>query len=191
MEQLRMINKMGNIPVYSLKEGFTLRTYQPGDEVVWTKICKFGLLTEEEGIECWEKYMLCFETLVPERDVFFICDAEGETVATFAAFVQPTGVALLHMVGSLPEARGNGLGYSMTAYAMNKLDGEMKSENRMVRLKSDDWRLPAVLAYLRAGFQPVLFDVDMDTRWKAICEKLNFHGVEMLDDNGNPTGLIL
>jgi hypothetical protein len=31
----------------------------------------------------------------------------------------------------------------------------------------------------------------MDTRWKKICDTLNFHGVEMLDDEGNPTGVIL
>lgn len=191
MEQLRMINKMNTIPAYSLADGFTLRLYQPGDEVVWTEICKFGLLTEEEGIECWDKYMLAMENLLPERDVFFICDGSGKAVATCTGFVQPGGVGLLHMLGAKPEARGHRLGYSMTAYALNKLDKELPEGERMVRLKSDDWRLSAVKAYLQCGFQPVLFDVDMDTRWKAICDKLDLHGIEMLDDNGNPTGLIL
>ena len=79
----------------------------------------------------------------------------------------------------------------MTAYALNKLDKELPDGNHMVRLKSDDWRLSAVKAYLQCGFQPVLFDVDMDTRWKAICDKLDIHGVEMLDDHGNPPGVIL
>lgn len=191
MEQLRMINKMSRIPAYSLAEGFTLRHYEPGDEAAWTEICKFGLLAEDEGIECWDKYMLAMENLVPERDVFFVCDSTGKAVATCTGFIQPSGVALLHMVGSRPEARGNHLGYSMTAYILNKLDKELPQGDRMVRLKSDDWRLGAVKGYLQCGFQPVLFDVDMDTRWKAICEKLDLHGFEMLDDDGNPTGLIL
>ena len=191
MEQLRMINKMTCIPAYALAEGFSLRPYQPGDEVVWTDICKFGLLTEEEGIECWDKYMLAMENLVPERDVFFICNGTGKAVATCTGFVQPSGVGLLHMLGAKPEARGHGLGYSMTAYALNKLDKELPDGERMVRLKSDDWRLSAVKAYLLCGFQPVLFDVDMDTRWKAVCDKLNLHGIEMLDDDGKPTGIIL
>lgn len=191
MEQLRMINKMNTIPAYSLADGFTLRFYQPGDEVVWTEICKFGLLTEEEGIECWDKYMLAMENLLPERDVFFICDGNGKAVATCTGFVQPGGAGLLHMLGAKPEARAHRLGYSMTAYALNKLDKELPKGDRMVRLKSDDWRLSAVKAYLQCGFQPVLFDVDMDTRWKAICDKLDLHGIEMLDDNGNPTGIFL
>ena len=33
--------------------------------------------------------------------------------------------------------------------------------------------------------------MDMDTRWQKVCDNLNFHGVEMLDDDGNPTGVIL
>lgn len=191
MEQLRMINKMGKVPPYEIEEGFEIRMYQPGDEVIWTDICKHGLLEAHEGIECWEKYMLSLKPLTPERDTFFVYDSEGKAIATCTAFVQEGNVALMHMLAAKPEARGHHLGWAMTTYSLNKLDKELPQGERMVRLKSDDWRLPAVLSYLRAGFQPVLFDVDMDTRWKAICQKLNFHGVEMLDDNGQPTGVIL
>lgn len=191
MEQLRMIHLMDYIPAFTLADGFTLRRYLPGDEVVWTEICKFGLLAEDEGIECWDKYMLALENLVPERDVFFICDLTGCPKATFTAFIQADGTGLLHMVGSRPEVRGHRLGYSMTAYALNKLVSEFPSGKGMVRLKSDDWRLSAVKAYLQCGFHPVLFDVNMDTRWKAICDKLNLHGTQMLDDTGNATGICL
>lgn len=187
MEQLRMIHKMEKLPPFSLAEGFSLRTYQPGDEVVWTEICKNGIMTENEGIECWDLWMLAMDNLVPERDVFFICDEAGKPVATFAAFAPSEGVGLLHMVAAKPEARGHRLGFFMTAYTLDKLKGEVG----MVRLKTDDWRESAVKAYLQCGFQPVLFDVDMDTRWKAICDKLNIHNVEMLDDNGMPTGVVL
>ncbi len=191
MEQLRMIHRMEQIPAYKPVDGFTLRPYAAGEEGLWTEICKFGLLTEEEGIECWDKYMLAMENLIPARDVFLIWDRDGHAVATCTGFVQPAGNGLLHMLAAKPEARGHGLGYSMTAYVLNKLDRELPAERRMVRLKSDDWRLSAVKAYLQCGFQPVLFDVDMDTRWKVICEKLDIHGIEMVDDNGQPTGLIL
>lgn len=191
MEQLRMIHKMEHIPEFSLHENFEIRPYMSSDEESWTEICKFGLLTEEEGIECWGKYMLDMDNLVPERDVFFVCDRKGKPVATCTGFVQPNGVGLLHMLGAKPDARGHGLGYSMTAYVLNKLDKELLNKNRMVRLKSDDWRLSAVKAYLQCGFQPVLFDVDMDIRWKAICDKLDIHEVEMLNDMGDPTGVLL
>lgn len=191
MEQLRMICKMQNIPPFEIEDGFTIRMYEPGDEVVWTEISKNGLLEEGEGIECWDKYMLSIKALVPERDVFFVVDAKGNAVATCTAFVQDDGVGLMHMLAAKPEARGHHLGWAMTTYTLNKLAAELPKDNPMVRLKSDDWRLPALSSYLKAGFQPVLFDVDMDKRWKEICDKLNFPAVEMLDDNGNPTGVII
>ena len=80
MEQLRMINKMGTVPPYSIDEGFSIRMYQPGDEVIWTDICKHGLLAEDEGIECWQKYMLDLKPLTPERDTFFVFDNEGNAI---------------------------------------------------------------------------------------------------------------
>ena len=190
MEQLRMIHRMEQIPEYTPVEGFTLQPYAPGDEVVWTEICKFGLLTKDEGIECWDKYMLAMENLIPARDVFLIWDRDGHGVATCTGFVQPAGNGLLHMLAAKPEARGHGLARSMTTYVLNKLRPEL-ADGCPVRLKSDDWRLSAVKAYLQCGFQPVLFDMDMDTRWRAICNKLDIHGIEMVDDNGQPTGLIL
>lgn len=191
MEQLGMIHKMKELPEYTLADGFTLRMYQPGDEPAWTEICSFGLLNPEDMAEGWNKCMLAMETLVPERDVYFICDQSGKAVATCTAFALSDTVCLLHMLGALPEARGHRLATSMTAYGVRKMAKEMPAGERMMRLKSDDFRVSAVRTYLQCGFQPVLFDVDMDTRWKAICDKLDIHGIEMLDDDGNPTGLIL
>lgn len=186
-----MICKLKNVPLFEIEDGYKIRMYEPGDEVVWTEISKHGLLEENEGIECWDKYMLSIKALVPERDVFFVVDSEGKAVATCTAFVQDDGVGLMHMLAAKPEARGHRLGWAMTTYTLNKLVNELPKDNPMVRLKSDDWRLPALSSYLKAGFQPVLFDVDMDNRWKKICENLDFHNVEMLDDSGNPTGIIL
>lgn len=191
MEQLRMINRMGRIPTYTICDGYTIRMYQQGDVEAWVDICKCGLLQPHEGVEAWDAYMLCFKELVPERDVYFVCDPKGKPVATSTAFVLENGEALLHMLAAKPEARGHKLGWSMTAFALNKLDREMPKENRILRLKTDDWRMSAVRAYLMTGYQPVLFDVDMDKRWQKICDDLNYHGVEMLDLDGNPTGIML
>ena len=191
MEQLRMIHKMKELPEYTLAEGFTLRMYQPGDEPAWSEICSYGLLNPEDLEEGWNKCMVVFETLVPERDVYFICDKTGKPVATCTAFALSDDVCLLHMLGALPEARGHRLATSMTAYGVCKMAKEMPAEDKMMRLKSDDFRVSAVRTYLQCGFQPVLFDTGMQERWAAICDKLDIHGVEMLDDDGNPTGVIL
>ena len=135
--------------------------------------------------------MLSIKAIVPKRDVFFVCDKSGNKVATCTAFVQDDGVGLMHMLAAKTEVRGPNLGWAMTTYTLNKLAGELPKENPMVMLKSDDWRLGALKSYLKAGFQPVLFDVDMEKRWMDICNKLDVHGIEMLDDEGNPTGIIL
>lgn len=191
MEQLRMTNRMNRIPAYTISDGYTMRVFRQGDVQAWVDICKYGLLQPHEGLEAWDAYMLCFKELVPERDVFFVCDADGNPVASCTAFVDQIGDGRLHMLAAKPEARGHKLGWSMSAFALNKLDREVPKENRIVRLKTDDWRLSAIRAYLMTGYQPVLFDVNMEERWQKICDQLNYHGVEMLDLDGNPTGIIL
>ena len=67
----------------------------------------------------------------------------------------------------------------------------MPGENRLVELTTDDFRVPAVVGYLRGGFHPVLYDEGMEERWRALCDMLNMHGTEMLDIEGKPTGIIL
>lgn len=191
MKQLKMICCMRNIPQMNIEDGYKIRKYKPGDEAVWTEICKNGLLSENDGIECWEKCMLSEKTLVPEKDVFFVCDQNGSEIATCTAFVNENGYGIMHMLAAKPEARGHGLGYAMTAFSLAKLDKELTEDKRLVFLSTDDWRISAVKAYLNAGFQPVLYDVDMDKRWKAVCEKLDIHGVEMLYENGESAGIVL
>ena len=191
MEQLRMINRMNKIPEVTIADGYTIRMYQDGDIGTWVDICKHGLLQPHEGVEAWDAYMLCFKELVPQRDVFFVCDPKGTPIATCTAFVLNNGEALMHMLAAKPEARGHRLGWSMTAFSLNKLDKEMPKGNRIVRLKTDDWRVSAVRCYLQAGFQPVQFDVDMDKCWKKLCDDLNIHDMEMLNLEGQPTGIRL
>lgn len=191
MEQLRMIHKLNELPEQTLAEGFTLRQYVPGDETAWVEICMHGLLGEADCDSGWDKCIVAMKALVPERDVWFVCDREGKPVATCASFEYADNVGLIHMLAAKPEARGNRLAYSMTAHALHRLDKVLYKEGRMVRLRSDDWRLSAVRAYLLCGFQPVLFDEGMQERWTAICDKLGLHGIEMLDDEGKSTGVIL
>ncbi len=186
--KLKMIHTFKNVPDYTLAEGYTLRYFQPGEEQMWLELCLNGLL-QNTSMENWDTCITAFPTLVPERDLYFICDSTGKAVATTIAFTLPEGDGLLHMVTAAPEARGHKLGYSMTVYGIQKLIRE--GEAKLMRLNTDDFRKSAVLAYLRAGFQPVNYDTDMVERWTTLCNELDFHGVEMLDMEGNPTGIIL
>ena len=79
----------------------------------------------------------------------------------------------------------------MLSVGMKKLDKMIQGENRIVYLTTDDFRLPAIVGYLKAGFVPVIYDEGMVERWQKICDQLNMHGYEMLNDDGTKSGVIL
>lgn len=192
MNQLHMIHTLERIPDIPLAKGFSLRNYRPGDEPAWIEICKHGLLKPEDGMEAWNSAILSVPEIDPGKDVFFVCDEAGKPVATVTVYVNAEGSGRVHMVAARPEVKGNGIGAFMAAFALRRLEQRIPSAQcRMVGLNTDDWRVPAIVGYLRSGFQPVLYDVDMDKRWKAICDQLNMHGIRMLDENGNPTDIVL
>lgn len=190
MQQLRMIHKFDHIPDVPVPEGFTVRNFRKGEELIWVGICKNGLLEADAGIEMWEKRIM--KTIQdPEKDVFFICDAEDKPVATYAGYILDDGTGNVHMVAAAPEARGHGLGKFMVSAILKKMDKDVSAETHLLRLRTDDWRIPAVVGYLKGGFHPVLFDEGMQERWQKICGEVHFHGVEMLDLDGNGTGIVL
>lgn len=191
MKQLAMIHLMEEIEDYPVAEGFHIRPYREGEELIWVEICKNGLCGPEAGIDLWEKAILGEETIIPQRDVFFVCDVNDVPKATITGFVMRDTVGDIHMVAASDEVRGKNIGRAMLSYAMKKLDAEMVWRPRIVHLTTDDWRIPAIVGYLKAGFHPVLYDEGMEERWRAICDKLDIHGIEMLGEKGQSTGIIL
>lgn len=190
MKQLLMYHKMERLPDRALPNGWTIRTYRPGEEEIWASICENGLI-DKGDTEAWRGCILGRENLVPERDVFFVCRENDIPEATLTAYVHPDGMGDIHMVAAAPSIRGRGVGAIMLAHGMHKLDREMTSRPRITELTTDDWRVPAIVGYLRSGFQPVEYDVGMVERWKKLCDELDIHGVHMLDQSGEETGIVL
>ena len=188
---LKMIHLFDKIDIVPLPDGFTCRTFRKGEEEIWVNICKCGIIKEDADVEAeWQKRIVK-EPMDPEKDVFFVCDETGKPVATFAGYVLADGTGNVHMVAAAPEARGKGLGKYMVSAVLQKMAKEVPAETHMLRLTTHDFRLPAVCGYLKGGFHPVLYDEGMEERWRKVCEELNFHGVEMLNFDGTPTGIIL
>ena len=188
---LKMIHLFDNIPVVALPEGFTCRNFQKGEEEIWLNICKNGIIDESADLESmWAKYILK-QPMNPETDTFFVCDETGKPVATFSGYVLDDGTGNVHMVAAVPEVRGMGIGKYMVSAVLQAMDKKVPAETHMQRLTTHDFRLAAVCGYLKGGFHPVLYDEGMEERWRKVCNELNFHGVEMLDFDGNPTGIIL
>jgi len=192
MKQLMMIHRMEQIDNYPVPEGWTVRNWRPGEIGVWTELCQNGLCGPDDGtFATWRNCIVARENLVPERDIFFICRENDVPEATLTAYVRPNGHGDIHMVAAAPSIRGNNVGRVMLAVGMRKLDAEMTNRPRITCLTTDDWRIPAIVGYLKAGFQPVLYDEGMQERWQKICDELNLHGYEMLTQTGEPTGIVL
>jgi len=68
-----------------------------------------------------------------------------------------------------PEHRGKGLGRAVSLAAVNRF---IRAGFRNVYLMTDDFRLPALAAYLKLGFEPFLFCEGMAERWEAVYGKL-------------------
>ena len=192
MSQLMMFHTMEKIEDYPVKEGFTLRNYRKGDEAAWTVICMQGSLCGpcDDDKEFRGAITDPHPSIVPERDVFFICQND-EPVATLTAFVRENGHGDIHMVSALESVRGNNLNRAMLSAGMKSLDKLMTWRPRITALTTDDWRIPAIVGYLKAGFQPVEYATGMQERWQKICDKLDMHGIEMLTQTGEKTGIIL
>jgi len=192
MRQLMMIHRMETIDDYPVPEGWTIRNWREGEIEIWTRICENGLCGPDDGtFSSWKGSILGREGLVPERDIFFVCRENDIPEATLTAYVHPDGVGDIHMVAAAPSIRGNNVGRVMLSVGMKKLDKEMTHRPRITELTTDDWRIPAIVGYLKGGFQPVEYDEGMVERWTKICNDLNMHGIEMLTEQGEPTGIIL
>ena len=75
------------------------------------------------------------------------------------------GTATLHAVCTDPAHRGKGLGKIITGAVMqNALDRGLSA----VYLTTDDFRIPAIRAYLKMGFVPVISSEDLRIRWEKI-----------------------
>ena len=167
MSQLTMIFKKGTpLPPLVVPEGYSLSTYRDeSDKAAWVACCRDGLVGDDAKPDVFDTSIGRAADCVPERDCLFL-DHGGEHVATITAIYHPDRrLGHLHMVAVRKDFRGRGLGHVIVAAALSKLSADDPDE---VFLKTDDWRLPAIKSYLRAGFQPKEVEPDEHGRWAQI-----------------------
>ena len=184
MKQLKMVRYSAPVRERALPEGWHFALYGGSleERADWITICKDGLFGEKTNEESFEKYIVRWRDLVPEKDLFFVVNAEGRRVATTAFVRYEDGTGYVHCVGSLSEARGCGVGHAMLAYALEM--GEARGVPYAV-LTTDDHRLAAIKTYLDAGFLPVLYEdpeSDMRARWDQVLANLQYRQVEYLNN---------
>lgn len=160
---------LADLPPLVIPEGYTLRTYRPGDGVHWERV-----IGESFG---WEKRDGLFMVHIrfdnafrPER-VFFIFKGD-EGVAASSAWYRPefgAETGYLHFVGSLPSERGKSLGKLVSLACLYRMRDEGRTQ---AILDTDDFRVPAIKTYLGLGFEPLLRHENQRERWRRIFEVL-------------------
>ena len=173
MEQLVMrwsAEKTPEVPDAPDWGRFVCRPFDGSDEDIdkWLDIVSYGLTGEKLDKPFFEKCM--WEHGDPEFDKFFIVECDGIAAATIAVICNyEKKEGYIHMVACKPEYRGEGVGTRMNVEALRTLH---RAGMKTAYLTTDDWRIPAIRSYLRAGFYPDIIDEEHRARWDAIMKKI-------------------
>jgi mycothiol synthase len=159
----------------ALPEGFALRAYAPGDEAAWART-----LHENGELGDWDearvRAMIARDEPKMLLDGTFFAVRGGELVATVCSLRHPSptpGRDLLEVgwVGVLPSARGHGLAYILSRHALAHWQPFVVGDAFIL---TDDWRVPAIVTYLRLGFRPEIVHPNQVERWHRLA--LGFEG---------------
>ena len=160
------------LPAVKLPSGYTLRTYRSGDRQAWNELMD-AAFDWEKGHADFDKLMAADPCYRPER-IQLIADQEQKLVATASAWIDPSfgpRAGMLHWVGTHPEHQGRGLGYQVSLAALHYTAAEGLGA---MGLLTDDFRLPAVVTYLKMAFLPAPTDQTHPQRWRDILHRLDW-----------------
>ena len=172
-KQLKMIFNTVTTPLPELKvaDGFRLRTIQ--DE----ELAAYNELRTSVEFPAWEESYLkdVYRKKVLPDGLYLIEEiATGRFAASAGAettdMPEHPEVGVLGWVMTHPDLRGFSLGKSASVAVMHRL---AKEGYRAFSLLTDDFRIAALKTYLSLGWRPWLYEDDMESRWRAIAEKLN------------------
>ena len=172
MQQLIMRWKNDGTPAQKLSfpEGFEMRTLPQMENGIdkWLDIVQYGLAEKREDVAYYRANMSDLPNYEEEKCYFIL--ENGNAVATVNVICNPeTKEGLINMVGCVPECRGKGVGNMLGSIAVHVLK---TAGMETASLRTDDFRVPAIKTYLRAGFQPDLSTEDYVQRWDAIYQKI-------------------
>jgi mycothiol synthase len=151
--------------------GYTLRTYRESDERGFLDLigCEGESMTEKE----WHHYR---DMLLPNG--LFVVEVTGseDLVATAGAvhnpnpgrYYFPFGGELGYLIVALAHRR-RGLGAMVCTSVIRRL---LSAGYEDIRVCVQEHRLPALHLYLQLGFEPFLHSLEVEKRWRRVCELL-------------------
>lgn len=161
---------LNNLPEVTLPPGYSLRTFQPGDEAAWCALME-GQIGHGWTLEKFQKEMVDPPQFDP-AGLFFVTYG-GEPVASACAwrveerYGPDTGV--LHMVAVRPDHRGKRLGEAVSIAVLHFFRAK---GYRDAVLNTDENRIPAVKTYLKLGFKPDLDNDKARAGWDIALSRL-------------------
>ena len=158
--------QLADLPRLSPPSPFSVHAFRPGDDTAWNRIISDSFGRDAD----FEREIRQREPFHPDRVMF--ADVEGEPVATATAWYKAEegpGRGHLHMVGRRSLAAAKGTGYWASLAALWQLRREGRCH---VLLQTDDFRLPAIVTYLRLGFIPQVVHLNQPDRWRAVFATL-------------------
>lgn len=156
-------------PELRIPDGCEIRRFTELDGALdaWLDIVQYGLSDGRKDAGYYKSVMLDWPGYSEDRNFFVVAD--GEPAATLTVICHPENKeGYIHMVACKEKFRGRGFGTLLNTLALKVLKEEGMET---AYLTTDDWRIPAIKSYLRAGFVPVIPDAETDARWKAVFEK--------------------
>ena len=160
----------------ALPPGYQLRIFQEPDAQAYC-----DLVNLDDWGDQWRCTSKALQRMIDSAlpQGFFVVEhqATGKLVATGIARHHPNAASYYFPYGGEvgllfvhPEHRGHGLGRILTIIALNRL---LQAGYTTIYLNAMDGRLPALHLYLTLGFAPLLYTVDVTTRWQEICAELD------------------
>jgi mycothiol synthase len=158
-------------PERPLPEGFSLRAYAPGDDAAWAR-----LLHENGELGDWDEGRI--RAMIARDDPQLLLDGtffvlrNGEFVATACSLrhrSNTSGRELLEIgwVGVLRAARDRHLAYILSRQILAHWQPRVRGD---MFILTDDWRLAAIVTYLRLGFRPEIVHRNQVERWRRLAE---------------------
>jgi mycothiol synthase len=158
-------------PQKPLPPGHAVRPYAPGDEAAWAK-----LLHENRLLGDWDEARIraMIECDSPELllDGTFFVLRGGEFVATACtrrhqARTPDRELLEIGWVGVAESARGHSLAYIVSHAVLAHWQPRVAAD---VFILTDDWRVPAIVTYLRLRFRPEIVHPNQLERWRRLAE---------------------
>lgn len=161
-------NGLEGLPDASLAEGYRLRQFDSKDTPHYYEMFAAAGMGHPP-LDYWDKHLL--------PDGFFIVEHVASNALAAACFASHHPTPRHPRGGNFgwlavdPKHRGQQLGHAISAAVTGRL---ISAGYQRIYLETLDFRLAAIAIYLKMGWLPLLYLPEMEARWLAVCNALDW-----------------